>query len=59
MCSSLAEPLINKSFQERRGREVFEHLPQNHDLKDIALARETTITYIESLVDACLAKEEY
>ncbi len=58
MYSSLAEPLLHESFQGKRGRAVFEHLPQDHSPKDIALARDITITYITALVDACLAEEE-
>ncbi|KAL6802586.1 peptidase C15 [Trichoderma sp. SZMC 28013] len=49
--SSLAEPLLCKEFDDKKGRVVFQHLPQAHDLKAIELARDITITYIASLAD--------
>ena len=58
MYSSLAEPLLHESFRGKRGRAIFEHLPQDHSPKDIALTRDITITYITALVDTCLAEEE-
>ncbi|PNP46414.1 hypothetical protein THARTR1_10736 [Trichoderma harzianum] len=49
--SSLAEPLLCKEFKDKKGRVVFQHLPQAHDSKAIELARDITITYIASLAD--------
>ncbi|EHK20633.1 uncharacterized protein TRIVIDRAFT_223948 [Trichoderma virens Gv29-8] len=49
--SSLAEPLLCKEFEDKKGRVVFQHLPQSHDSKAIELARDITITYIASLAD--------
>ncbi|KAM0445954.1 hypothetical protein ACHAO4_009541 [Trichoderma viride] len=49
--SSLAEPLLCKELEDKKGRVVFQHLPQAHDLEAIELARDVTITYISSLAD--------
>ncbi|KAH7325822.1 hypothetical protein B0I35DRAFT_457211, partial [Stachybotrys elegans] len=40
--SSLAEPLLTKDFSDRKGRVVFEHLPQAHTEQAIHLARDIT-----------------
>ncbi len=58
MYSSLAEPLLNEAFRDKRGRVVFEHLPQNHSPAEIALARDITVAYITGLVDSCQEAEE-
>lgn len=49
--SSLAEPLLCKELEDKKGRVVFQHLPQAHDSKAIELARDVTVAYISSLAD--------
>ncbi|KAI1128361.1 hypothetical protein F5Y10DRAFT_292133 [Nemania abortiva] len=49
--SSLAEAFMREDLSEKRGRVLFEHLPQAHDAKDIELARDITVTYITSIAD--------
>ncbi|PNP37645.1 hypothetical protein TGAMA5MH_10413 [Trichoderma gamsii] len=49
--SSLAEPLLCKELEDKKGRVVFQHLPQAHHSKAIQLARDITVAYISSLAD--------
>ncbi|UKZ61611.1 uncharacterized protein TrAtP1_002871 [Trichoderma atroviride] len=49
--SSLAEPLLCKELEDKKGRVVFQHLPQAHDSKAIELARDITVAYISGLAD--------
>ena len=56
--SSLAEPLLTKEHEKKRGRTVFQHLPQVHTAEAITLARNITITYITSLADDHMLKSE-
>ncbi|KAM7203896.1 hypothetical protein V8F33_001867 [Rhypophila sp. PSN 637] len=49
--SSLAEPCLVKEFSHKKGRVVFEHLPQAHTPEAIDLARDVTVSYITALTD--------
>ncbi|KAH6839441.1 hypothetical protein B0I37DRAFT_234467 [Chaetomium sp. MPI-CAGE-AT-0009] len=49
--SSLAEPYVTKEFGNKKGRVVFEHLPQVHTQKDIDLARDITVSFISGLAE--------
>ncbi|KAM7214562.1 hypothetical protein V8F06_010044 [Rhypophila decipiens] len=49
--SSLAEPYLVKEFGHKKGRVVFEHLPQAHRPEAIDLARDVTVSYITALAD--------
>ncbi|PVH81578.1 hypothetical protein DL98DRAFT_570964 [Cadophora sp. DSE1049] len=56
--SSLSEPLLTSSLRKKAGRVVFQHLPQAHAPKDIALAREISITFISGLADDKIGQDE-
>ncbi|KAI0104337.1 hypothetical protein GGR51DRAFT_561147 [Nemania sp. FL0031] len=57
--SSLAEPFLNENLSEKRGRVLFEHLPQAHEHNDIKLARDITVTFITSIADDPVLQNEY
>ncbi|KAL8848441.1 MAG: hypothetical protein Q9221_006548 [Calogaya cf. arnoldii] len=56
--SSLAEPLLTKSHQTKKGRTVFQHLPQGHTIEAVALARDVTVEFIASLADDHILDEK-
>jgi pyrrolidone-carboxylate peptidase len=49
--SSLAEPYVTKEFANKKGRVVFEHLPQVHTKEGIDLARDISVSFITGLAD--------
>ncbi|KAK4159041.1 hypothetical protein QBC43DRAFT_327938 [Cladorrhinum sp. PSN259] len=49
--SSLAEPCLVKEFGNKRGRTVFQHIPQAYTTQAIDLARAVTVSYITALAD--------
>ncbi|KAJ5959312.1 uncharacterized protein N7479_006462 [Penicillium vulpinum] len=53
--SSLAEPLLDEALSKKRGRSVFQHLPERHSAEDIALATKITTAYITALADDPIA----
>ncbi|KAJ5505789.1 hypothetical protein N7453_004746 [Penicillium expansum] len=53
--SSLAEPLLDEALSKKRGRTVFQHLPERHLAEDIALATRITMAYITALADDPIA----
>ncbi|KGO37975.1 hypothetical protein PEX1_074730 [Penicillium expansum] len=53
--SSLAEPLLGEALSKKRGRTVFQHLPERHLAEDIALATRITMAYITALADDPIA----
>ncbi|KAH6620732.1 hypothetical protein B0J18DRAFT_206198 [Chaetomium sp. MPI-SDFR-AT-0129] len=49
--SSLAESHVTKEFANKKGRVVFEHLPQLHTREGIELARDISVSFITGLAD--------
>lgn len=55
--SSLAEPYVTKEFANKKGRVVFEHLPQAHTKEGIDLARDISVSFITGLADDVIFSE--